>query len=812
MAAQAKLIRSFWETRQRGIAVLSEDWLDESTLPPLFYSEAKLPFNSIEPVPPQRFGERACYYMEHGKLVFLLKPDYYPNIDFWKESVHVLGTFNDWKGIEVDDWALKPEKINGQDYWLLRVDPKDCLPRTKPALFKFITKDGHWLEPHEEAPNIAISKDGVRNLEIRRHRTGRHIFYFTLEVPIGALEPQCVVWDDGRYCESEPISYGYLLFRSKTDVPLGVSVSHRRTCFRLFAPRADKVTVYFCERHDAPIKDWGAIELSKVEPTTWEAVVDRNLENFFYYYTVAGTNADGFSHFDDGFRILDPYAKATVGPTGPGIILSEGRLHPVGPCHEPPPWHNLTILEAHVRDLLEKAPIHLSAKERKGFAGLTAWLRDEHCYLRTLGVNAVELLPVQEFDAPSPDQYHWGYMTNNYFAPSSSYALEPTKASQVEEFRDLVHAFHDAGLSVILDVVYNHVGEPNHLLFIDKYYYFETDAEGNLMNWSGCGNDFRAHTPMGTRLIIDSLVHLVKTYDVDGFRFDLAELLGVDVLREVEAALKAVKPSIILIAEPWSFRGHMAMALKSTGFSSWNDGYRDFLCKYILGEGNGEGMAYFLEGSTRHLASWPAQTVNYTASHDDFCWLDRITERANNDGTQPTSHDRRCTHLMFSLLLVSLGIPMIAEGQDMMRSKQGVHNTYQRGDLNALDYKRGVIYSGTQLYVRKWLDFRASHEGRFLRLEHKPSPGYFKHVFHEGSSALVTRYNADGSLGDGGLMFAINPHDYEVYIKIEDEDPERYVQIADHECFEATGIVSKHRLWMDGRICLPPMTCALWKC
>jgi pullulanase len=101
-------------------------------------------------------------------------------------------------------------------------------------------------------------------------------------------------------------------------------------------------------------------------------------------------------------------------------------------------------------------------------------------------------------------------------------------------------------------------GEPNHLLHIDKAYYFQLDEAGNLTNWSGCGNDLRCDTPMGRRLIIDSLTHLVETYDVDGFRFDLAELIGVEVLREIEAALKRVKPSIVLIAEPWSFRGHIA--------------------------------------------------------------------------------------------------------------------------------------------------------------------------------------------------------------------------------------------------------------
>ncbi len=157
---------------------------------------------------------------------------------------------------------------------------------------------------------------------------------------------------------------------------------------------------------------------------------------------------------------------------------------------------------------------------------------------------------------------------------------------------------------------------------IDRLYYFEQDSDGRLTNWSGCGNDLRASAAMAKRLIIDSCTHLIEAYGVDGFRFDLAELLGVEVLREVEAALKRVKPDVILIAEPWSFRGHIAGALRDTGWASWNDGYRDFVRDYVLGRGPGERLEYFLRGSPWYFAKWPAQTVNYTESHDDRAWID----------------------------------------------------------------------------------------------------------------------------------------------------------------------------------------------
>ena len=129
---------------------------------------------------------------------------------------------------------------------------------------------------------------------------------------------------------------------------------------------------------------------------------------------------------------------------------------------------------------------------------------------------------------------------------------------------------------------------------------------------------------MGRRLIIDSLKHLVETYDVDGFRFDLAELIGIEVLREIEVELKKVKPAIILIAEPWSFRGHIQDELQETGYASWNDGFRDCIAKYVKGEGNQDMIRHFVAGSPSSTR-FAAQTINYTESHDDHCWLDRIT-------------------------------------------------------------------------------------------------------------------------------------------------------------------------------------------
>ena len=379
-------------------------------------------------------------------------------------------------------------------------------------------------------------------------------------------------------------------------------------------------------------------------------------------------------------------------------------------------------------------------------------------------------------------------MTTNYFAPEASYSLAPEKASGVHELQALVAAFHRRGLAVILDVVYNHVGEPAHLMFIDKLYYFELDHAGQLANWSGCGNDLRARSAMAQRLIIDSLIHLLEVYGVDGFRFDLAELLGLDVLKAIERALKRVKPDVILIAEPWSFRGHIAGQLRDTGYASWNDGYRDFIRDFVRGAGTREHYEYYLKGSPWYFAKWPAQTINYTESHDDRTWIDLITENSDGNGHAATTNDRRRTHLMAAILFASIGVPMLAAGQDFLRSKQGVGNTHQRGDLNALDYRRLYRFHGTHAYFADWIAFRRSEVGRLLRQYSRPSEGFFQFFFAQASNATAALYNADRSQGPQRLLFAVNPTLTDVAIPLVPEVVTgKWRQLADGERFYGTG-------------------------
>ena len=735
-------------------------------------------------------------------------------VDAARDAVYLAGDFNGWQAaIGAPEWRLQPAVLDGERVLLWTGGAARFL--TEGGLrFKFVTGEHQWLVPADDAPNVVRDDSGNLNRCLDPTRTGWHLWQFSIGVPLDLAEPRLVTWADAPDTKAGvPLVPGNFFYGLSTDLTLGASVQGDATVFRLFAPRARAVTLRFSRPAEPPDQAQAFELLRRADADglagVWEITLNQNLHGWFYWYSVDGVR-EGAGKFDPAVRVLDPYAQATMGREGPGLVLDRAWVGEGDHAFRPPAWQDLIMAEVHVRDLTANAPVKATAAERRGFSGLRKWVESPEFYLQHLGVNCVELQPVQEFDNRTTDEYHWGYMTNNYFAPESSYALAPEQASGVRELQELVRAFHRRGMAVVLDVVYNHVGEPAHLLFIDRLYYFEQDAAGQLANWSGCGNDLRARSAMAKRLIIDSCRHLMEAYGVDGFRFDLAELLGVDVLRDIEVALKRAKPGVILIAEPWSFRGHIAGALRDTGWASWNDGYRDFMRDYVRGQGGADRMEYFLKGSPWFFAKWPAQTVNYTESHDDRTWLDQITENPGFDGSGPTGNDRLRTHLMAALLFMSLGIPMLAEGQDFLRSKHGVNNTYQRGDLNALDYRRMYRYLGTHAYFAGWIAFRRSERGRLLRQYARPGEGFFQFFSVPGSPAFAAAYNADRAQGPLRLLFTVNPTTEDVTVPLPDTvTASTWHQLADQERFFPTAAPGA-TLPVEPELFVPALGCGLW--
>lgn len=804
-----RIAKAFLTSLNEGIVELLYDW-KASRLPPIRMAGKLFGHMTLHPLPASDYAFESHYFVDqNGDVVFVFDPEEYPAIDYETTKVYVAGSFNGWQHAVGDEfWCLRFEILMGKRVLVFRC-PLDKLDCQDGCRFKFVTENHHWLAVGVESPNVEADADGNFNYTFSPRLTGRHRFGFLLRKPVDLSENNFLVYKARNETQRVYLSPGPFFFDMKSDKPLGAIPQGGATIFRLFAPRAKWVKVGYFKDLARP-KDAEWVLMRKDADFVWEAQINQNLEGYYYWFRLDGPPSP-YSMFDANMDILDPYAKATVSRHGPGIIVDdsqyEGFEHP---DFRAPQWQDLIILEAHVQDLVAKLPEARGGNgSPRGFKELSDFALSDDFYPKQLGVNAIELQPIQENDSRSRDEYHWGYMTANFFSPASSYASNPEHGSQIREFRDLVSNLRKQGFAVILDVVYNHVGEPAHLMCIDKLYYFHLAADGSLTNWSGCGNDLRCDAPMAKRIIIESLKRLVEFYGVDGFRFDLADLIGKDVLQEIEYELKSIRPDIILIAEPWSFRGHIGMELRDTGYASWNDGYREFVRHYICGEGGRETLEYFLKGSPVYYASWPAQTVNYLESHDDRVWIDMITENKDGNGFSPTANDIRRTRMMIGVLMMSVGIPMIHAGMDFMASKQGERNTYQRGDLNALDYRRILDYSSVSTYFREWIAFRQSEKGSILRQFSRVDEDFYYFIHPPHSNSLVCVYNASGAYGSQRLLFAINPETHAVITMLGHWVSYEWTQVANHERFlsdDSNAIENRvsHELYLS------PLSIGLW--
>ena len=683
--------------KEAGLLFLEEDWTGDR-LPDDLLEEAGLLCSNLELFEPAERARLVGYAKIGNWAHFSLPAD--GVILEPAERVFLVGDLNQWNGQDSPvGCELKEDELG----YTLDID-WDELIEYAPFEFKFLSEKGKWFGPEDFLPRPENSENnGAKNFLFDPKRSGRDVFRFKIVKP----------------------RIGDEVKRWKSAIPqgrFGYYSDAEGGNFRLFAPRAHLVELLiYCQ--DGVSED-SRYPMQRSEEGSWSIFMGRRLEGTHYRFRVTHLDHTNQPYTRD---ITDPYARALVARNGPGIAIADSL--PRKSLHEPPPIRDVVLVEAHLRDLLAKADCRINDEERLGFAGLTKWLKSGDCYLQKLGANVVELQPVQEFDARTKEEYHWGYMPVNFFSPASVYATRNTDGSVVEEFCDLIDAFHQANLSVVIDVVYNHVGIPPHLIFLDREIYFLTDENGYLSNHSGCGNDLDCDSEPVRKLILDSLIYFVERFDVDGFRFDLGELLGAGFLAKIEKELKKCKPGILLFAEPWSFRGRLPVSMNQTGFGMWSDGCREGLLNYAKGQADQRTVIDVLEGRLDRDNLEFVQSVNYLESHDDFALLDRFRELPGwGDEDAPPEEIRRRYLLALGVLLVSPGVPMLTAGADFLRHKSGVRNTYLRGDLNALDYAQIKNHPEEVKFVRKMTQLRLSSAGLYCRRSKRedwPAEVYF---------------------------------------------------------------------------------------
>lgn len=545
-----------------------------------------------------------------------------------------------------------------------------------------------------------------------------------------------------------------------SEKPLGPRVEGNppQTVFRIFSPRARKVVLKRFEDHQMK-RPLGEVQGLKDTDGVWEMRIPGTHWGTFYGFTIDGPTGEG-----EGFNPKkiwpDPYARAGVYHTG--LSLLKDMTQPTDlfkgwtdQNYTTPKMEDLVIWEASVRDLTSHVSSKVEAGERGKFAGLrkTAVLGSGIDHMKALGINAVEFLPIFEFDDEPPGSYHWGYMTSLYFAPDAWYGTSPFGA-QVDECKSLIDTLHGKDIAVVLDVVYNHTGEPHVFMGADRKYFHRHDGNLSLLNFSGCGNDFKSENPMARRMIIDSLEFWVREYHVDGFRFDLAELLDLETLHQIEKRLRAIKPDIILIAEPWSFRGTLKGQLKGTSWTSWNDDFRNRVKEGAAGKGKSHELAEVLTGSMNLWTANPLESVNYVESHDNYTLIDHLTTQAGHDGSHPTPLDIQRDLLCAAATLLSPGIPMIAQGQEMLRSKRGNENSYNAGDaVNAVDYSLREKFPDVFAFYQGLIQFRLSDGGRLLRTVNMADVGTEVFYSHHVAGVAILRKEVTDSKHQLLLLF-----------------------------------------------------------
>ncbi|MBC8044709.1 MAG: pullulanase, partial [Rhizobacter sp.] len=525
-----------------------------------------------------------------------------------------------------------------------------------------------------------------------------------------------------------------------SDKVLGCTVEASRTTFRLFAPRATKVQLVIFKTYTDTAGE--PVQMTRDGDGVWEHVARKSLTGSFYGYRVSGPEG-GQEMFNDQIVIADPYSKAvctqnTYRHPAKTLIL-DTNYDWQGDTFVIPENHNdLIIYESHVRDLT----MHPSSGiEKKGtYAGLAqSGKTGGLSYLKDLGINAIELLPVHKFGAielPFKDSLtlgatglfntwnpyernHWGYMTSYFFAPESYYAeggslrrneFSGTDGREVKEMKDMVKALHKEKIAVILDVVYNHVSQYdyNPYKYIDKMYYFHTDGAGNFKGESGCGNDFKTDRLMARRMIVESVKYWMTEYHIDGFRFDLAAMIDWETCKLILEESRKINPNVILIAEPWGGGKYAPDGFSDIGWAAWNDQFRNGVKGqnttsghgFIFGKKQGTNsqrtFQSFLTGTLQSdsgLFAVPQHAINYLESHDDNTMSDfiRIATGEAKEGIKVKASNFKLSERQLALnklaalyLFAAQGPVMIHEGQEFARSKVVAATT-------AMDTKVGTI-------------------------------------------------------------------------------------------------------------------------
>ncbi len=501
--------------------------------------------------------------------------------------------------------------------------------------------------------------------------------------------------------------------------------SPNETVFKLFAPADAECFV---------VTDNDSIRMTLAADSIWTATLKGDHKGKTYQFSVNGQRSPGV------------FAKAVTVNGEKGVIIDMKDTDPKGWAddkHVLRPHQDNVIYEMHHRDFSIARP---DAKHPGKFLALTEPWAIQH--LKDLGINTVHILPSYDYGSVdetrlSDNKYNWGYDPVNYNVPEGGYSTDPFKPEvRIREFKLMVQALHQAGIAVILDVVYNHTYDINHSNFQRTYpdYYYRKTEEGTYSNGSGCGNETASDKPMMRKFMEESVRYWFDEYHVDGFRFDLMGVHDIETMNAIRKMMDDIDPNILIYGEGWS-AGACALPNEQLGMkanmqqmphiAAFSDEIRDALRGPFSDDKEGgflagvpnceESLKYGITGAIAHpqvdmtqvnysktpWATEPTQMISYVSCHDDMCLVDRL--KTSMPGIT-MDELIRLDLLAQTAVFTSQGIPFMLSGEELLRDKKGVHNSYESPDsINRLDWSNLQKYPQVFEYYQRLIALRQHH-------------------------------------------------------------------------------------------------------
>ena len=626
-----------------------------------------------------------------------------------------------------------------------------------------------------------------------------------LAEPLEDAKSYTITFEGNEYKIIMPNIYSTDAFEEKytyTGDDLGATWTKEKTTFRVWAPTADAVKVNLYESGTPDTDDLvEQIAMEQDVNGTWVASKEGDLNGVYYTYLVTVNGAEN--------EACDPYARTTGVNGKRAMVIDLSSTNPEGWDEDTDPHagNNITddvIYELHIRDLAmdENSGIKNAGK----FLGLTETGTTTPNgtptgidHIKDLGITHIHLLPVYDYasvdeTALDEPQFNWGYDPENYNVPEGSYSTDPYHGEvRVKEMKQMVKSLHDNDLSVIMDVVYNHVynaGSFNFNLIVPDYF-SRVDENGTYSNGSGCGNDTASERSMVRKYIVDSVCYWADEYHIDGFRFDLVGLLDTDTINEIVEEVHKDHPNVIFYGEGWELDttttkdctlATQKNSEETPDFAYFSDTIRDLLkghvfdtstTGYVSGEtGDEEEVEKCFMGASDWCKS-PTQTINYISCHDNMTLIDRITRST----TGASKEDRvKMNNLAAAIYLTAEGTPLMQAGEEFLRTKKNAsggfeENSYASSDsVNSLKWANleEEEYQNVYQYYKGLIAFRKDHP--VLRLtDAKDVAAHVTPV--EGLDANVTAFDITGGVNGetaDNMYVIFNPNQEETKVTLPD--------------------------------------------